>query len=157
MVEHRMTKEDRNIEVRDFRVGDVVEVVDLRLIVVGVASATETPESASTGPLYEVEKGGIGGTKPGGERSTMLYRPHHLVHVFDAGGEIGEPVDVDEPTEPFWCEACEMPTRGGDRRDAWLIDAAVCSYGCREKVALEEARERADLRLSTKNTRGKEN
>ena len=137
-----MSDEDGDDTVMNLSVGDVVETADSRLIVVGVAPENEKFESANAGPLYEVEKDGIDGTNSGGERSTTLYRPHHLAHVLDAGGEIGEPVDVECPTEPFWCEACEMPTRGGDRRDTWLIDADVCSYGCREEVIIERARAR---------------
>lgn len=124
-------------------VGDRVGLPDGGVLtVVGVVPASEAPASTTAAPLYEVEKGGIDGTNRWREQSTMLYRPHHLAHALDAGGEIGEPVDVDEPTEPFWCDACEMPHRGRARRDTWLIDAELCSYDCREQVVIERARGR---------------
>lgn len=132
-------------------IGDQFRLVsETILTVVGAVPASEAPESAGEGALYEMES-----TEPGDpedERYTMLYRSYHLDRALAAGAEYLGKTEVEDPTEPFWCDSCEKHACGDDQYDekrvrshkqdtSWL-DVTVCSYRCWSDLAAEQRRKR---------------
>lgn len=117
------------------------------LAIVGVAPASEAPESASPGPLYEATILGV-------RASNILYRPHNIETALKSGAEYLGADDVARETEPFWCDGCELPKRGSERHNSFLRDYDVCSYGCRHEVVSARIRQRLERHGDGSKSRG---
>lgn len=124
----------------ELEAGDTIEIpTGSRLVVMGVAPASESPESARDGPLYECDR-----SADGEDVRTLLYGPYNVRQGVAAGAEYAGRIDVDAERRPFWCEGCDIPHRAEERHEAPLTDADVCSYGCARTVESERARRRIE-------------
>jgi hypothetical protein len=119
--------------------GDVLALPDgSALVVEGVAPADEAPESAHDGPLYQALV-----RREEGRCEKHLYGPHNIRQAL-AGGAIYAGRDHTPERVPFWCEGCQHPHKAEERREDPLLDAAVCSYGCAERVTQDRLASRLE-------------
>lgn len=129
-----------DVDPADLDVGDSFDLADSRLVIVGVLPASETPDGERDGPLYEARLWNDDG------QQTVLYGPHNIRQGIAAGADYTGQVDVDDPVTPFWCAGCGYPCSHDERRDVLLVDADVCSYGCGQRAAADDRRDRMEAR-----------
>lgn len=126
-----------DVDPAGLEVGGRIELPhDSELVICGVTPADDAPEADESGPLYEAIQ------RSSSHEGTTLYRPHHIRVAIESGAEYAGREDVETETEPFWCEGCGQPFMGSERYDPILVDAVVCSYGCKEDVAAERRADR---------------
>lgn len=130
--------------VDELGVGDTFELPHgPEIVIVGMATADEAPESEPEQRLYEAEIRTE--TDTDAEVDTLLYGPHDFAHALAGGAEyVGRRVEA-SAEQPFWCDGCLWPHRGKDRRTiASVRDVDVCSYGCEQDVYRGRLQERLE-------------